>query len=319
MSCSISVRPDYYQGTACFDSQLDCFQFLDSICSLLPIGDSWSFCDYSLFCGERFTNAFRSVRGKLFGGIRFDKETSKYKILVQIPGSYWSQLESDKYHELLNLSLSIGFNITRFDICLDDYSKRVSFDEVKQFGESGHYRLVRYYQLTESTMIRGYPPIPTCYFGKGEKLVRFYDAEVVHGISAHRWELQLRNDHARSAVNDYLVDPHCLPEFITGAVDFGIESSGYWSSFVRANWWESLRSEAGGFRKINLEPFQPCFERSLAWLYNQVAPTLAIASYGYGSQEFQQLINDLVENGYQRLKPHHHNIIKEIKKEVNYG
>ncbi len=319
MFSSITVRPDYYQGTAYFNSKLDCFDFLDSVCSLLPIGDSWSFLDYPLFCGERFTNAFRSVRGKLFGGIRLDKEVSKYKILLQVPGSYWSQLESENYHQLLNLSLSIGFNITCLDICLDDYYKRVSFKEVKDFGELGNYRLVRYYQLIESTIVRGSPPIPTCYFGKGEKILRFYDAEMVHGIPAHRWELQLRNDHARSVVNDYLADPHCLPEFITGAVDFGTESSGYWSSFVRADWWESLRSESGGFRKVNLEPFQPCFERSLDWLYNQVAPTLAIAFHGYSPMEFQELINDLVENGYQRLKPHHHNIIKEIKKEVNYG
>ena len=173
--------------------------------------------------------------------------------------------------------------------------------------------------MIESTIVRGFPPAPTCYFGKGNKILRFYDAEIVHGISAHRWELQLRNDHARLTLSDYLADPSSLPQFITGAVDFGHESSGYWASFSRANWWESLRSQSGGSRKVKLKPFQPCFERSLNWLYDQVAPTLAIASHGYGPIEFDHLIKDLVEQGSQRLKPYHHSIINEIKKEVNYG
>ncbi|MGB5772501.1 MAG: hypothetical protein WBM32_21945, partial [Crocosphaera sp.] len=58
-----------------------------------------------------------------------------------------------------------------------------------------------------------------------------------------------------------------------------------------------------------------CFERAEAWLYNQVAPTLAVAFHGYGTKGFNQLLEDLVLDGTKRLKPYHSKWIDELKKE----
>ncbi len=196
---SISVRPDYFQGTCYFPCDSDLKACLDLVCDLLPIGDSWTLRDKSLFCGESFNYSFRSIRGKLYGGFR--REAQRWKMLLQIPGSYWSQLDSSQYLSLISLLLDCGFNTTRFDIALDDYDRRVGFDSVKKSGELGHYRLVDSYKCIESTIIRGLDLIPTCYFGSSDKILRFYDAEFIHGIQADRWELQLRDNHARVAIN----------------------------------------------------------------------------------------------------------------------
>ncbi len=315
---SVSVRFDYLQGICLVDYESDIKKILDSVCELLPIGDSWSLLNRSLFLGESFTSAFSSIRGKLYGGFRCDD--LGYKILLQIPGSYWSQLESSNYLTLIELLTDYGFHFTRVDIALDDYDRRIDFNSVKQAGELGNYKLVNTYKCVESSLIRGQLPIPTCYFGSSDKILRFYNAEVIHGIEADRWELQLRGDHAQSVICDYLQNQNCLGEFVTGAVDFGFLSSDSWDSFKRFDWWESLRIDIGGSKKILLPSFNPCFEKSLKWLYAQVAPTLAVAYSGYGQEGFEALMKDLVSVGNSRLKMYHHQWINELKKEtVNHG
>ena len=310
---SISVSPDYFQGTCYLDDRISLDRCLNTVCNFLPVKDSWVFTNKSLFCGELFSNSFTSIRGKLFGGCR--REDDKYKLLLQIPGSYWSQLETKKHIPLLKFLTGYGFNVTRFDIALDDYSRRIGFDSVKLAGECGNYRLVNSYKCIESSIVRGSPVVPTCYFGSAQKMLRFYDAEIVHGHKADRWELQLRGIHADSVVSEFIENPQSLGKFLVGAVDFGHQSGKYWHSFSRFNWWESLRQDSQGTLKITLPSFKPCFERSESWLYNQVAPTLAVAFHGYGPQAFKQLIKDLVSDGGKRLRPYHSKWIEELKKE----
>ena len=310
---SIAVRPDYFQGTCYFPSDSDLTACLDLICELLPIGDSWALRNKSLFCGESFDYSFRSIRGKLYGGFR--QENQEWKMLLQVPGSYWSQLDPSQYLSLLSFLLDSGFNPTRFDIALDDYDRRIDFNSIKKSGELGHYRLVNSYKCVESAIVRGAELIPTCYFGSADKMLRFYDAEVVHGIKADRWELQLRDNHARSVISDYLVAPDSLGSFVTGAVDFGYCSSSSYDSFKRASWWKSLRTASRGAKKIQLPDYEPCYEKSEDWLYNQVAPTLAVGFHGYGVKAFSLFLFDLITEGTKRLKSYHIQWIKELKKE----
>ncbi len=310
---SISVRPDYFQGTCYFNSDLDLTACLDLICELLPIGDSWALNDKSLFCGQAFDYSFKSVRGKLYGGFR--RESTQWKMILQVPGSYWSQLDSRDYLTFLSFMLDCGFKPTRFDIALDDYERRIDFNSVKRIGELGNYRFVSRYKCVESAIVRGSEIIPTCYFGSSDKMLRFYDAEIVHGIEADRWELQLRDDHARIVIDDYLLDPALLPSFVTGAVDFGFYGSSSSHSFKRVNWWESLRIASKGAIKIQLPNYEPCYEKSEEWLYSQVAPTLAVGFHGYGVQIFSRFLFDLITEGTKRLKSYHIEWIKELKKE----
>jgi hypothetical protein len=310
---TIVVRPDYFQGTCYFESYLDLEACLDLICDLLPIGDSWSFLNKSLFCGESFNYSFRSIRGKLYGGFR--REHQQFKMLLQVPGSYWSQLDPSQYLSFLDFMLDCGFHPTRFDIALDDFDRRTNFNSVKKLGKLGHYRLVNSYKCIESAIVRGADLIPTCYFGSSNKMLRFYDAEVVHGIKADRWELQLRDNHARTVINDYLENSESLASFVTGAVDFGYCSSNDYDSFKRVDWWESLRTTSKGARKINLPDYEPCFEKSESWLYNQVSPTLAVAFHGYGIKGFSSFLFDLITEGTKRLKSYHIQWINELKKE----
>jgi len=195
----------------------------------------------------------------------------------------------------------------------DDYTRRVSFSEVKRAGEEGNYKLVDSYKCIESSLTKGSPLVPTCYFGSSNKQLRFYDAETVHGLPADRWELQLRSDHARSVIDDYLKNSNQLGLFITGSVDFGEGTRT--ENFKRFPWWESLIQDLGGAKRIELAVFNPCFEKSLAWLFSQVAPTLAVARQGYGQIKFMQLVEQVVSEGTKRLKPYHQAWITELKKE----
>lgn len=310
----VTVRFDYLQGTCFFPSSVELDQFLNQVADFLPLGDSWAFLGYGFHSGETYNNSFKSVRGRFHGGIRPD--SSGYKLLLHIPGSYFFQLDPNSFLPLCKFLTSSGFNFTRCDIALDDYSRRVSFDEVRRAGEDGNYKLVDSYKCIESKIVRDSDPVPTCYFGSSDKLLRFYNAELVHGIPADRWELQLRRSHAQSVISDYLEDQHCLGQFVTGAVDFGLVGD-YWASFRRFDWWESIHSLVGGSLKATLPDFNPTFYKAEQWLFSQVSPTLAVAYSGYGSDRFSDLIVRLVEDGCKRLKPYHLKWIDELKKEVS--
>lgn len=204
------------------------------------------------------------------------------------------------------------FRCTRLDIALDDYKRRVDFKTVKEVGDAGYYRLVKFYKAIESSILPGADPVGTVYYGNSDKILRFYNAEAVHGIEADRWELQTRADVAQSAFNVYLNEPECLPTLVVGAVDFGVKGKHYYE-FDRFHWWQSLIDDAGFARSIPRIPYEPDLSNTIDWLDTAVAPTLALLREGLGSR-FDPLMIELCKGGYRRLKPYQHEWIQTIKK-----
>jgi DNA relaxase NicK len=205
---------------------------------------------------------------------------------------------------------SNGFRCTRLDIALDDYKRRVEFETVKAAGDSGHYRLVKSFKSIQSKICSEAGSVGTCYFGSSDKILRFYNAEFVHGIKADRWELQLRADIAQSAFDVYLSQVENLASMLVAEVDFGIFGK-YYRDFVRFDWWESLIQDAGSVYSIPRSSYEPDLSRTILWLDTAVAPTLAVLRSGLGSQ-FNVFLNQLCNGGDNRLKPYHKKWIETI-------
>ncbi|MEG3439901.1 replication initiation factor domain-containing protein [Pannus brasiliensis CCIBt3594] len=256
----------------------------------------------------------RSVSG-LMGRQRVVKsgDETRYHLRLEMPGQFCKLVQQLPLCEYLD---SEGFRITRIDVCLDDYLRRVPFSAVKSAGDEGHYRLVESFESIESAVLTGDRPIGTCYFGRSDKRIRFYDAEFMHGFPADRWELQLRNDLARSAFDLFRQDPDCLASLVVGAVDFGIPGNHY-RKFARFPWWQSLIDDSGSASRVSGGRYVPDLSRTVKWLDTSVAPTLAVLRSGLGLN-FQQFLTDLCDSGYDRLKPYHHQWIDAIRvSEVN--
>lgn len=298
-----------FTGICLSESRLE--SLLNQLIDWLAIGDSYYRLKRGKNLGRYFNHVVKSVRTSITVAYNI-LEDGQIDYLIILPGKYCSQLPVENFRPLVATFSECKF--TRADVCLDDFRRRVPHSEVKQCGELGYYRLVDYYECIESKLDRSLPPVPTCYFGNSDKKTRFYDADFIHGNGADRWELQTKNDHARSLISDYLENgEQSLPQFVVGCVDFGIGTT--FHNFKRFEWWQSLINDAGGSQKLQLPNFEPCFERSLNWLYAQVAPTLAVAEAGYGEDNFLLLIRDIVNSGRKRFSPYHHALIEELKKE----
>lgn len=305
----VTVALDYLRGTCYFKSSDLAETFLDRICEFLSISDRWSMCGHSAFLGERYDQAFRSIVTKFSGGLRREK-AGGYKLLLDLPGRFMSSVSS---LPLVTFLVGNQFRFTRLDVALDDYDRRISFDDVRQAGESGNFLYLNYFEFLESSVHRGSPVVPTCYFGKSDKKIRFYNAEFVHDIKADRWELQLRGDWAKTVVSEYIDSPNCLGSLVVGFIDFGVSRLDY-HCFDRFPWWESLRSDVDLFSLPSLGvKDKSSIEPMLDWLYSQVAPSLAVLYRGLPEDVFNSLIKDICDNGGDRFKSYHNDWVKHLK------
>ncbi len=309
MTKVIRTRLDYLQGTAFVETVHALETVLNNLCSLIAIGDSWSWNNHPIHCGQTFENSFKSVRSKIYGGIH--KLDEGYKIIIQLPGHYFSQINN--WRTTARYLSRQGLKITRLDIAHDTSSKLPAFETVKQAGENHHFKGVNSYKLIEESVCKNTGPIPTCYFGKSDKIIRYYDADYIHENGCHRWELQLRNNHAQAVFDDLTQTRNKnLSGYLTTAIDFGIKRE---QKFYRFDWWTKTLEELGEAEEINLPDYIPSFKRAENWLIRQASPTLAVAREGMGEKAFQQFINSLTVEGREKYKPYHQAWINELKKE----
>lgn len=300
-----TVRFDWLQGKFFVPTVADLNQFLNELVGIA--NDSWGLTGRSFSCGQLFRQGFKSVCG-LAGG--YNILESGVEGLIQIQGRLLSAVEQLSIVQLLTNS---GLKFTRCDIALDDYNKRVSFNEVRYFGVNGHYRLLDSFKYIESCLVKDMEPAPTCYFGSSGKVIRFYDADFAHGIPANRWELQLRGQYAQSAISEYLADQSCLAAFVVGAIDFGCFTSLSWRSFNRSSWWQSLIQEVCTQpKKLQVEQLQPDLIRSANWIRNQAGIVLAVLKSGL-EQDFDDWMKEVCLDGESRFRDYHHQQVSFLK------
>jgi hypothetical protein len=308
----LTARLDYVQGVCYFDDLSDLEAFLSSIASFLNPADEWSFRNYGLYTGEKFSKCFSSAASGFRGAYRQLRDGS-FKAILFLPGTFMAACQGQS--DLISFLSASGFRYTRLDIAVDDYLRRVSPGAVKQVGDLGDYTLVDSFKYISSGSHSSLQ-VGTCYFGVSDKVLRFYDAEVMHGIPADRWELQLRRHYANEVVEQFLDNPNCLASLVFHSIDIIDRSRSTWRRVYRYSWWQSLREEAGYSVFPASSPYEFDISRSIEWLYKQVAPTLAVCRHGLGEQGFTSLMDDVVASGSDRFQAHHYASIKYLQKGV---
>lgn len=286
-----TCRLDFISVTNVFDSLEECDLAISGVVAFVPDGDRWAYLD-------KMSSRFKSVSG-LMGWLR--QVDSIYHLRLEMPGQFCKLVDQLPLCQYLE---SNRFRVTRLDIALDDYERRVSFEQVKAAGDGRNYRLVESFKSIESAVKRGADIVGTCYFGSSDKIVRFYNAQALHDIDADRWEMQLRNDISRSAFDQFLAEPESLASMLLGEIDFGTTGHHY-DDFHRFDWWQSLIEDSGTVWRIPRTPYYPDLSRTIDWLNTSVAPTLAVLKQGLG-ERFDVFLSELCSGGYYRLKPYHH-------------
>jgi hypothetical protein len=301
-SLTISTKLDWLQGVCYFNTLARCFDFYDWLVAFKSSGDRWYSLERSLWRGELYQTSYGSTAHFLSGISSLD---DRFKVYLEISGQFLSSLELHQQFTLFSALFQYGFRFTRCDIALDDYLRRSPFYEVLAFGRAGDFRPFESFKYIE-TSVQGGVKSPTCYFGSplGRKLLRMYDAEIVHGIPADRWELQLRDDYCRNALE--LWDSGLtLQSIVLGSIYFD------------SPWWASLCSEVSCLSTVSGPQRDNSLEKIVNWLFSQVAPSLALLVDCYGYDSFLSLLDQLVSVGRDRFRPWHFAMIRKYKSEVS--
>ena len=291
----IQSRLDWYSGSLDFehyDSVLSLTELLSSCVSSRPFKYEKGF-----FRGKLWSDSWSDPNHTFLVGANYDS-SGFYHSFVELHGSFLSQLT---YHQQLQLDSYFSndcdnFNPTRIDICLDDYQRRVSFDDVLAIGIAGEYFPYEKFKLIETSRRDCLGSAKTCYFGSSLKSVRFYDAEIVHGFLADRWELQLRDMYAANALK-FLRSGTSPASLVLGSIIFP-DLSG----------WDSLLASEPSVYSVPSDPFNPSLEKTLSWLEFQVAGSLAMVADCYGDR-FSVYLDSLLSLGRSKYLNYHRALI----------
>jgi hypothetical protein len=269
------------------------------------------------------------------------------RLIVEINGGSLKRLSlRDIWRMCLGLNFAWKASCRRFDVYIDDYARRVGFWDVVRHCEAGEVALVRSFSIFAKGDC-GKQLIPTVYFGsrESEKYMRFYNAELKHGIKADRWELELKRRHALDAFHRFCAFGNSCDELlgaeqltfeeqiapflsglVTGAVDFVAlnpeNSEQRYSRRERLPWWASLVEESlKGNDTIRLSPqrTEPSLERSIQWFKKQVACFLSCVREGWGRAYFYQWLDAQLKDGKLRFGNYHRAVVDALRSDYEGG
>lgn len=204
--------------------------------------------------------------------------------------------------------------VTRIDIAADDVGGALSFPEiVKSVRERSYTSRLRHWELLESGG-NGKPDSEiTVYVGSklSQVRVRIYNKirDPERNIRRVRVELQLRDGQARSMVSA-LIEHGAAAAIRLLDDQLRFRDSGSHSQRERwpiADWWRSFLGACTRLR-LTTEATVRSVARSIAWLRNQVAPTLAFVAQASGNPE--EFVRELLNLGKERLKPWHRRLLE---------
>ena len=199
---------------------------------------------------------------------------------------------------------------SRIDIRLDDYSKRLTFDNLCAALDSKNYS-----GFLHGTAIKNYDGSDgwTVNLGSRESdhFVRAYNklAESKGRINAHRWESEFKNGkadyifHQLASQKDIVSATACLELYIFGNFDFIYKDDKNLERCDRLGWWEDFLTWLGfGRGKIIVEKVKSTIESRIVWIKKQVEKSLALLSRAFGLDDFETFIGDCVASGSRRLR-----------------
>ncbi len=303
---------DYYSGTAYLKNLEECDEFCHKLADLLEVRDEVTIEKRDRLLGEKFTYAVDSVWG-MFAAYR--QTPSNAKLAFQLPGEFCRRM--------VNQEEAIKFlwqttHPTRIDLALDDYKRRISQEALNDIANLGHYKGVNSYKFIESKACQDGDKGGTCQFGKSEKVIRYYNAEIVHGLPADRWELQSRGDRACQIVS--ILSTNNVKDYagaiVTGSIDF-VKKQDTWRHEKRYRFWQCLKDETlipQG--EIEISPIRPdrSIDRSMRWLRHQVGPFLKVLYQSYGRQSYLNLMESIATDPKVNLSPQQESWINYLRR-----
>ncbi len=167
---------------------------------------------FSLFRGgSKFNYQYKNQIGISLSTGSLDN--GNQKAILKLSGSILSQLF--KRNDLLSVAQFIaflssnGFHLSRIDLSIDDYQKKLDCFQVSDWVNSGNYQFFKEKKIHLSgTAIKGKNLTNgltiDCGSRQSHKMIRIYDTFYKHGKKATRIELELKDKKAKFIENFFI-------------------------------------------------------------------------------------------------------------------
>ncbi len=239
--------------------------------------------------------------------------------MVSLPGSCLGRLTAGEIRKLAQELKALGFSVTRLDIALDDYTKSISFSQVRS-AIAKKFRV----HFEESEVLENYGKWGGFTIGMGSKhsdirLIFYNKAAESRGvIDSYRWEARFRNDRAKAAFGDWLSAPEeleatVLSGLVLGVVNF-VKRDGKEKNISRLpelRWWKRFKQAVGACIRHSFQKLPTTLKRCKAWIQDDVIRNLALICEVIGHKRF---VNWLVKE--LKCAPQGYNDQHLIRREV---
>ena len=255
----------------------------------------------------------------------YSEEKQSYIAWIQISGKPMSTLDiRDQLRLFYGLKHIYKFRCTRIDLALDDYKKSVSIAWMQRAifkNQMSGYRITKNHTDTNSSDIT-----KGITFGgkKSNKKLIIYETSATHpDIDAIRFELRYKekfsqeyfdiltshnapwyNDQFSSHQQIEQMYYNCIDwacSLIIGSVNFIKRKDKNLGRATVIQWWGRFCKLVGDAKKLSVIREKTTIEKSINWLYRQVAVRLSVISNVF-DDTFDILLQDIIEDGKKRQR-----------------
>jgi len=246
--------------------------------------------------------------------------------LISFPGSALANLPAVKVRKLVFcLKRHFGIKVTRVDIAIDDYSKRIGYSQVRDAIEAGNIANFKKGKFIKNfgEKLGGFSIV--CGSPSSNRQLIFYDknAESEGQINSHRFEARLKDEIAEKAVEEWLEAPvalsaHYLAGVVSGVVTFvdrGEEKN--ISRMKELPWWKEFKDAIGASIRHSVQRVRTNLYKAIKWVDKQVFCMLAVIKEVVGERIFTNWISDQVDKAPERFNESHYARIIQWKHEYS--
>ena len=298
----LEVHVDWLQGTCKPVNDAFAHELVYAVCRALKDEPVFEY-NQGSYVGKQWQHRGHSVKGVRWW---WDSpgENQHSHLLLSLPGAVCSSVDVKVVWELSKFLYDcFQFKMTRLDVAIDDFSKRLRFEELLRASREGAFARVRqvvpHFACLRRRTIKGWT------FDVGSKqsdsYAVIYDKEVESKgkIKSVRYEARFKDEFAHTLWLDWLsihedefesVSPGFLAGKAIGIVEF-VERPPSEKNVVRMKrlpWWESYVAAVGSHLRHSVKKPDTTFERAKQWVERQVFGTLAVLRKVLGVHEYRR-------------------------------
>jgi hypothetical protein len=311
LSDGLEVGIDYFRGTVWLDSQEAVEHLMEGIARLLDDCLIWEY-NQGSFMGKQWQHRGRSIKGVSWWWSNPGDGQAKAHLLISMSGRVMSQIPVREFWGFCRDILAlINFKVTRLDICIDDYFKRLNELDIKKAAEVGNFAIVKTISPYRTHKKGGFVEGFTWYFGSknSDNFARFYDKAVESKgeIDSYRLEGQFADEKAHLIWKQWLaipdsdfddISPRFLSGSVLGLVEFTDRLNGKGgrekniSRMNRLPWWQQFIEACGAHIRHSVARPDTSLDRAKKWIEKQVMPTLAVIQKAMGLLDFRGWLDE---------------------------